>query len=330
MITDYSPQSIPKVLNPFRTLAMWNNNRIMRNYLQPHIERRIAEQLDPNNHDSTGPKTVISLAVQSYLSSSSQDDGAPRSANTTNPHFLDVLIAQLKVFMLAGYDTTAATLTFAYHLLYSHPAILERVRQEHTTVLGPDPASARDAIAQSPHLLNQLPYTTAVLKETLRLFPPAASIRAQPESDRSFHLINPATGQRLPTHGFMLLDSHFTLHRNPRVWGARANDFVPERFLAREGDPLHVGRKNAFRAFGMGPRSCLGQELALLELKAVLAMTVREFDLEAVLLAGEGKAEEEVLGERVYQTQTAGQPTPHPKGGLVVRVFERGVRQEGK
>jgi cytochrome P450 len=295
---------------------MWNNNRIMRNYLLPQIERTVAERLNPDN-EATGPKTVISLAVQAYLAST--PDGTTKSP-AIDSHFLDVLIAQLKVFMLAGYDTTAATLTFAYHLLYTHPHVLAAVRQEHSTVFGPDPSAARDLIASSPQLLNQLPYTTAVLKETLRLYPPAATIRAQPDSDTTFHLTNPTTGKTLPTHGFMLLDSHFTLHRNPRVF-ARAHEFVPERFLAREGDPLHV-RKNAFRAFGIGPRACLGQELALLELKAVLAMTVREFDLAAVLMDGPGTGEE-VLGARVYQTQAPGQPTPHPKGGLVVRVRER-------
>ncbi|KAK3304850.1 uncharacterized protein B0T15DRAFT_558912 [Chaetomium strumarium] len=82
-------------------------------------------------------------------------------------HFLDVLIAQLKVFMLAGYDTIAATLTFAYHLLYSHPDILAKVRPEHSVVFGHDPSLARGLIAQSPQLLHQLPYTTAVLKETI-------------------------------------------------------------------------------------------------------------------------------------------------------------------
>jgi hypothetical protein len=72
-------------------------------------------------------------------------------------------------------------------------------------------------------------------------------------------------------------------------------------------------KKNAFRAFGATPRSCLGQELAMMEMKAAVALIVREFDLGSVL-EGEGRGAVEVQGERVHQAQVPGQPTPHPKG----------------
>ncbi|KAK4118759.1 hypothetical protein N657DRAFT_694192 [Parathielavia appendiculata] len=90
------------------------------------------------------------------------------------------------------------------------------IRTHHR--LRPDPSRARDRIAEFPHLFNQLPVHNGRLKETLRLFPPAASIRAQSDADAAFHLTHPTTGKILPTHVFMLLDSHFTQHRNPRVW----------------------------------------------------------------------------------------------------------------
>jgi hypothetical protein len=103
-------------------------------------------------------------------------------------------------------------------------------------------------------------------------------------------------------------------HRLDAFW-PRAAEFVPERWLAREGDPLHV-RKNAFRPFELGPRNCIGQELAQLELRVILAMTIREVDVRSVYLA-DGTM---VLGELAYQCMLPGALTGHPKGMMPVTV----------
>jgi hypothetical protein len=159
---------------------------MMKNFLQPHIDQCIADRLNPNSHSTTGgPKTVTSLAVDAYLSTQPSNPKTTSTSVNINPHTLSILIAQLKVFTYARHNTTAATLSFVFHLLYKHPRALSSIRCELNVVLGPDPSAAR-SLASHPHLLNQLPYTTAVIKETLRLFPPAGPIRYTPVQEGSF------------------------------------------------------------------------------------------------------------------------------------------------
>jgi cytochrome P450 len=293
---------------------MWNNNRILRTFLLPHIERGAT---DYKSRASAGPKTINSLAIKSYVSEVQSADPSRFDKAHLDPAFIEVAISQLKMFLVAGHDTTASTLSFAYHLLHTHPATLATLRAEHDAVLGPNAITALDHIAANPKLLNQLPYTAAVIKETLRLYPPVGSIRQGP---KGFFLTNPETGRRYPTTGFMLFSCSFAEQRLEQFW-ARAGEFLPERWLAREGDPLHV-RKNAFRSFELGPRNCIGQELAQLELKAILALTVRELDVESVF----DDNTPEVLGEKGYQVMVPGQITGHPKGGMPVRVKFRDLR----
>jgi cytochrome P450 len=280
---------------------MWNNNRIMRNYLLPHIRRSISEQ-----DKAKGYKTIASLAAKAHLKSASVDN--------IDPQFIDIAIAQMKIFAFAGHDTTASTLCFAYHLLWTNPETLAKLRAEHDLVLGTDPATAASSITASPPLLNKLPYTSAVIKETLRLFPPVGTVRSGPPN---ISLVHPETGTRYPTEGWMLFGCSAAAHRSPTFW-PRPDDFVPERWLAGEGDPLRV-RRNAFRPFELGPRNCVGQELAQLELRAILALTVRELDVASAYDERGGK----VLGDLAYHSMGPGEVTGHPSQGMPVRVTVR-------
>jgi hypothetical protein len=281
---------------------MWNNNRIMKNYLLPHIWRAISEHGKIEGH-----KTVTNLAINAYL-----DEVKPSSSpDRIDPQFISTAIAQMKMFIFAGHDTTASTLSFAYHLLWKNPATLATLRAEHDDVLGSDLAKTAANITASPQLLNKLPYTSAVIKETLRLFPPVGTVR---KGRQDFFLIHPDTGTRYPTEGFMLFGCSIAEHRNAAFW-LRPDDFVPQRWLVGEGDPMRV-RKNAFRPFELGPRNCIGQELAQLELRAILALTVRELDVQSMYSETGGR----VLGELAYQSMGPGEVTGHPSQGMPVRV----------
>jgi cytochrome P450 len=191
------------------------------------------------------------------------------------------------------------------------PGKPRKIREEHDVVLGVDLAKAATKIKSSPQLLNQLPYTSGVIKEVLRLFPPVGTVR---QSNSNLFLTQPETGICYPTDGFMIFGCSTAGQRNGAFW-ERPDDFVPERWLAREGDPLHV-RKNAYRPFELGPRNCIGQELAQQELRAILALTVREFDVKSAL-PEDGKR---VLGELAYQVMRPGDLTSHPVDGMPVRI----------
>lgn len=315
MITSSSPDQILKQLHPLRQYRLWRNNRTMKDYLKPIIERGVAGYVE-NKSMSSGPKTVMSLAVKSYVEEVQSVSTKAGASTAVDPRFIEMAISQLKVFVLAGHDTTASALCFAYHLLNKNPRTLEIIRAEHDEVLGTDLASARERIANNPQLLNQLPYTGAVIKETLRLFPPVGSIRQA--RDENFFLTHPDTGMRYPTEGMMIFSCSIAEHRTEEFW-PHAIEFLPERFLAKEGEPLHA-RKNAFRPFELGPRNCIGQELAQLELKAILAMTIREFDIESVW----NDDDPEWQGDKAYQGEMPHEITGHPKRYMPVRVKKRG------
>lgn len=252
IIPDASPQNILKSMHPFRRIHFWNSNRIMKNYVKPMIERGVAEYAQ-NKSSSIGPKTIMSLAIKSYVNEVQGTSGA----SGVDPAFVEIAVAQIKIFMLAGHDTTASTLCFIYHLLNRNKRALEAIRAEHDEVLGQDSRAVQAQISANPQLLNQLPLTAAVIKETLRLFPPVGTVR---QGSEDFYLTHPDTGVRYPTKGMMLFACSIAEHRTEQFW-PRPNEFVPERWFAKEGEPLYA-RKNAFRELLM---PCLPYQIQMLE-----------------------------------------------------------------
>jgi cytochrome P450 len=312
LIVDNQPHNLlSRNWNPIRPLVMWNNNRIMKEYLTPLIQDMLT-----GNKEKGGPKTILSLAIGAYV----QD---AINAKTLDSTFMNILAANLKVFMVAGHDTTASILSYVYYVLSTHTAIRDAVRREHDAVFGPDPTAVTAKITAAPTLLNQLPYTVAVIKETLRMFPPFGTIRA---GSADFFLTHPDTGEHYPTEGMMIFGCSMAAHRLKAFW-PEPNRCIPERWLVPEGDPLHP-RKNAFRPFELGPRNCIGQEMAMLELRMILAMTVRDFDIDSEFPADSPRA----LGELAFQTMQPGQLSAYPKDGMPVRVRiqKRGPENHGK
>ncbi len=150
---------------------------------------------------------------------------------------------QAMTIFLAGHDTTAAALAWAWHLLATHPAVAARLRRELDDVLGDgDPA---------PDDCARLPYTSMIFEETLRLYPPIGRIGRRPLRD---YVI---AGHRIPAGSPVFL-SPFVTQRDPRWW-PEANRFDPERWTAS----ATAGRPRfATFPFGAGPRSCIGGAMA--------------------------------------------------------------------
>lgn len=165
----------------------------------------------------------------------------------------DVLCLTVQ-FLFAGHDTTATSITWAYYYLSQAPEVLEKMRAEHDKVFGPDPAAARQAVLETPALLNAMPYTNAVIKEVLRLVPIAATAR---EGSPDLVFVG-KDGVRYPTDGFATITGTALLHYHPDHW-PRVNEFVPERWLVPEGDPLYP-TPYAWRPFEYGPMSCIGRK----------------------------------------------------------------------
>lgn len=287
----------------------------MKKALLPLIRKGIAGY---GSGDPRRAKTINSLAIKSYLR---EVPSAKQTNDKTlvDPAFIEMVISQMKMFLFAGHDTTSSTVCFLFHLLHTHPDKLAKLRAELDGVFGPDPSQTLPQLQANPHLLNQLPYAAATIKETLRLYTPVGGVR---QGQEGFFLTHPSTGQRFPTAGLMLMSAVFASHRLPEFW-PHADSFLPERWLAREGEALHV-RRNAFRPFDVGARACIGQELVMVELRAILAMTVRDLDVESAY-PPDGA---EFLGSKAYQVLAPGQVLAHPKDEMPVRVRIRDGKVE--
>ncbi|KAK2043438.1 cytochrome P450 4V3 [Colletotrichum somersetense] len=302
--------NIWKWYNPWRLSAIAHNARVMRSELLPSIERCLRE----NETKKSSGRTIINLALKPVLTSAVDEERAP----VTDQLFVDTVISQLKLFMFAGYDTTATTLCWVMHCIAKNPEVARKLRAEHDKILGEDPAMTAENLRQSPHLINSLLYTGGVIKESLRLYPGPTSLR---DGKPHYTIIDKETGDRYPTDGFLVWDGMRSRSFSEELW-PRAKEVVPERWMTtNDSDPLHP-KKHSWRMFGVGPRSCIGQELAMMEMKMVLVFMTREMDIDCAWDEWDAKNKKSaprpvVGGDGCYLVN---QGTPHVKDGMPVHV----------
>ena len=199
------------------------------------------------------------------------------------------LIDQMITLLVAGHETTAMTLSWAFYLLGQDPESTASLRSEADTVLGDGDPSAAE--------LARLEFTLNVVKESLRLYPPVWALPRQSiEADE-------LGGYRIPRRTMVTM-SPWIVHRHPEFW-EEPERFDPDRFLPERSQdrPRH-----AYFPFGAGGRSCVGEDFALLEATLVLAMTLRRFDVQVV-------AEHLVEPDPIL--------TLRPRNGIRVRLAER-------
>lgn len=149
--------------------------------------------------------------------------------------FKEVMKPQLRMFLYAGHDTTSSMLLYCYLMLSRHPEVPARLRAEHDKVFGPEFSTERcsNRIARDPTLLNKIPFTSALTKEVLRMFPPAGSLR----QGRQDIVLTDEQGRQYPTEGCHIWTLSLVMHHRPDVF-TRPEEFLPERWIASPGDPL--------------------------------------------------------------------------------------------
>ena len=197
---------------------------------------------------------------------------------------------ELVTLLLAGHETTASTLGWAFHWIDRNPEVGERLHAEAVQVLGDREPGYED--------LHKLTYTTMVLQEVMRLCPPVWILTRQAQQD------DEVGGYHVPA-GSDVLVCPYTLHRHPGFWDS------PERFSPGRFDPgVQADRpRYAYIPFGAGPRFCVGNSLGMLEATLVLAMVSR--DLRLVTTPGYRVVPEPMLSLRIR----GGLPmTVHPAG----------------
>lgn len=163
--------------------------------------------------------------------------------------------------LLAGHETTANALTFAWWFLGRYPAVRRKLEAEVDDVLGERRAVYED--------LPRLTWTRAVLSEAMRLLPPAWAVGRRAVED------NPVTvnGKTFVVpSGTTVLMSSFVLHRDPRFW-KQPNRFLPSRWTEEGFAPA----KWSYLPFGAGSRACLAENFAWMEATLALATLAQEF-----------------------------------------------------
>ncbi len=190
---------------------------------------------------------------------------------------------------LAGHETTALTVGWAFYLLELHPDIEARLHAELDRVLG----GRTPTFADVPSLV----FTRAIIDETLRLYPPVHVFSKQAVA------ADEICGQKIPVGSYITISS-WVLHRHKLLW-EDPDAFKPDRFLPENSDKIIPF---SYIPFGAGARVCLGKHLGLLESVLLLAMIAQSFKLRV----REG-----------FVVKPVGRMTLRPQGGLPMRITPR-------
>lgn len=164
------------------------------------------------------------------------------------------VIDEILILLIAGHETTANALSWTLYLLANHRDELEKLR-ETTAGLSVEESVSND-------------YLNAVIKESMRLYPPAwISDRVSLQDDRY-------QGFTFPKDTIVIL-FYYGLHRDEKYWD-NPTTFMPSRFLQEKE---HKDKLKAYYPFGAGPRLCIGNSFAMAEMTLFLQSMIRNFDL---------------------------------------------------
>ncbi|KAB1192856.1 cytochrome P450 [Haloferax sp. MBLA0076] len=170
---------------------------------------------------------------------------------------------ELMTMLLAGHDTTALTLTYAWYLLSQHPEVEEKLHRELDEVLGGRTPTYED--------VRQLEYTERVLNESMRLYPPVYVMFREPKVDVRLG------GYRIP-EGSAIMLPQWVVHRSERWW-ENPLEFDPDRWAPER---MRGRPRFAYFPFGGGPRHCIGKHLSLLEGRLILGTVAQQYELDYI------------------------------------------------
>jgi cytochrome P450 len=199
------------------------------------------------------------------------------------------LVDNLLTFLAAGHETTAKALTWTLYLLARAPQWQERIAAEIRAVVGTGAIGAEH--------LDRLPITRVVLKESMRLYPPAPVMTRLAGEDIEL-------GGKTIKAGTLIVIPIFAVHRHRKLW-EDPDRFDPERFTP-EREAKYA--RTQFMPFGFGPRTCIGMSFAMMEALAILATLVRAARFE---------------WDGVHAPEPVSRVTLRPKGGMPLKVWPR-------
>jgi cytochrome P450 len=233
------------VLGPWRINRRLAYIRSIFSILDASIQKMIEERADLPQGDA--PKDLLARLVAAR----DIEGGAGMSVQEIRD--------EVVIIFIAGHETTAGAMTFAWYLLSKHPEVEAKLHQELKTVLGGRAPTYED--------LEKLPYSRQVIQETMRLYPSAPSL-----SGREAVAEDVIEGHRIPKGGQVAV-MPWVIHRHKALW-SDPDLFDPDRFSPENS----AGRDRfAYLPFGGGPRICIGAALAMTEAQLILATIAQRY-----------------------------------------------------
>jgi len=252
---------IQMALNPIvRATERFTNRRKefyrQKNYIDQLVDSMIATRRREGNDGRYDLMAMLMTSVDEETGETLDDEA---------------LKSEMLTIFLAGHETSANAMSWGIMSLLQQPETFARLREEVDAVIGQELPSFDQ--------LFQLSYTRQVADEILRLNPPAWAVgRTVLES------IN-LGGYDIP-EGVDLILPFYHLHRHPKYW-EHPNAFDPDRFSPERMDDIHP---KAYLPFGSGPRKCIGNHFAIIEMLLILAVVAQRFDLELLTDTVKGQA----------------------------------------
>jgi len=245
-------QTTQKLVNPLRS-PMWmpTPNNLELNRAIRRLDEIIYAIIGQRRSSSTQQHDLLAMLMEAE-----DEETGDRMSDQQ-------LRDETVTLMLAGTETSANALSWTFSLLLRHPEVMKKLRQEVDSVLKDTPLSSES--------LRQMRYTSQVINESMRIYPPAWIVAREALS------YDEVAGFPIP-QGSQVYISPFIVHRHPDFW-KQPSVFDPGRFSEEQSKGRH---KFAFFPFGGGPRYCIGNNFAMMEMQVILSTLVHRFEFQAI------------------------------------------------
>ncbi len=240
---------------------------IVRQTLQPYLNPWFAATGELRKHDEMRA-TADKVLLEYIRTRRHEEPGQDLLQTLMDARYADgegmpdsLVLSESMQLLVAGHETSSNALSWLLYLLSTHPETLDRVRQEFDEILAGEPLSYM--------AVPKFQFTTQVINEALRLYPPFWMIdREAVADDRVGDTVIPA--------GSTVIVYVYGAHHAPRYW-ENPETFDPERF-SKANDAQHP--PFTYLPFGGGPRGCIGGNYAMLQILMILSTLLRKYDLE--------------------------------------------------